>query len=95
MNLKILPKNLHHLVPIVQKWGINDDDLRSELILNSPDSELYLLVNSIDDTDSDNLDDWFTSESFIKNPLSEEVIMFSCFIMAFDYANVILNKRKN
>lgn len=89
MNLEAIPKNLHHLVPIVEKWGISDDGYREDLVSNAPKSQLNELVASFSDKDAYNLDEWLIDPLEMKK-VSEEYEKFSSFYKAFEFAVYVL-----
>ncbi|HEY8935587.1 MAG TPA: hypothetical protein VIM75_04835 [Ohtaekwangia sp.] len=92
MNNENIPFNVRHLIPLVEKWGIEDDGYRDELVFNSNNDELTELVNSIGDNEANALNDWFCDPELVKK-LSDEYIKFSVFFMAFEYAKSILESR--
>jgi hypothetical protein len=94
MDIKLIPNKLQHLIPLVEKWGIEDDSYRDEAIFNAKKIELEELVNSISEEDALVLENWFCNPSELKEP-SNEYIKFSVFFMAFEYAKSILKNRSN
>ncbi|MEL7004023.1 MAG: hypothetical protein AAFN93_14975 [Bacteroidota bacterium] len=92
MDRNLIPKTLHHLISKVEKWGIEDDGYRDELVYNSPTDGLRTLVNSLTDDDLDNLNDWLTEDELIKSP-TNEYLKFSAFFMAYEYAESVLKRR--
>lgn len=42
-----LPPSLHHLVPLIQKWSIGDDERRTEMIDRAPTKELEHLLGAV------------------------------------------------
>jgi len=93
LNNKLIPESLHQLIPLVEKWGIEDDGYRDELVENSTIEELEKLVNSISEEEADILNEWFCDPESLNDP-STEYIKFSVFFMAFEYANQILKNNK-
>jgi hypothetical protein len=55
MNKELIPKKLHHLIPLVERWGIEDDGYRDQFVYNSSTEELQNLVKGFSDEDADNL----------------------------------------
>jgi hypothetical protein len=94
MDKTLIPEKLHHLIPLVEIWGIEDDGYRDDAVFNAPKSELEGLVNSISDNDAINLDTWFCNPSELESP-SNEYIKFSVFFMAFEYAKSLLKVPNN
>jgi hypothetical protein len=92
MDIKLIPQKLQHLIPLVEKWGIEDDGFRDEAVYNAQKSELEDLTNSISEEDALILDAWFCNPSDLKEP-SYEYIKFSVFFMAYEYAKSILKNR--
>lgn len=92
MNKDNIPNKLHHLIDLVKEWGIGDDGYRDEKVESSTNEELRLLVNSINDSDADNLDEWFCSPQMLESP-SEEYLRYSEFFMAYEYAEAVLKER--
>jgi hypothetical protein len=41
MDKNHIPQNLHHLIPFVEKWRIEDDGFRDNLIYDSSIEELH------------------------------------------------------
>lgn len=89
MNIKLIPDKLQHLIPLVEKWGIEDDGYRDEALFTAEKHELESLVNSISDEDVLILDTWFCDPVELKNP-SLEYLKFSAFFMSFEYAKSLL-----
>lgn len=94
MNKDLIPDDLHHLIPLVEKWGIEDDGYRDEIIYNSSKEELHQLVNSFTDKDADNLNSWLTDPALVSSPTSE-YLKFSAFFLAYEYAEILLKNRIN
>ena len=92
MDTSKIPNNLHHLMDLVATWGICDDGYRDELIENSTTEELQYFVDSVDDTTLDNLNKWLSDENEITKS-SDEYVNYSCFYMAFEYAEAVLKDR--
>ncbi len=93
MNKSNIPKSLHHLIPLVNKWGISDDSERDILVENSKIFELKELSESISDANADTLDEWLYAPPMLENP-SFEYIKYSNFFMAFEYARVVLKNKR-
>jgi hypothetical protein len=87
-----VPEKLHHLIPLVQKWGIGDDGYRDEALTNANITELIELTTSISDEDANNLNEWLIDPNEMKL-CTQEYLMYSAFFLAFEYANAILNDR--
>lgn len=95
MNLRKekVPAEITTLLPMVEKWGINDDYKREKKVSNASDEELVKLVKCLDGFDESILFDWLEGpESYDVNP-SEEYIAFTCFTMAIDSAKIKIKDR--
>lgn len=93
MNKELIPENLHHLIPLVEKWGIEDDGYRDNFIFNSSFDELKELVFGFSDIDADNLNKRLIDPGQIKN-CTAEYLRYSAFFMAYEYAEALLKSRK-
>lgn len=87
-----IPDKLHHLIHLVEKWGINDDGYRDELIENASTEDLQNIVDSIDEQTLSNLNNWLSDNNEILK-LSAEYINYTCFYMAYEYAERVLEDR--
>ena len=92
MNKKNIPKSLHHLIPLAEKWGIEDDGDRDNLVFNATEGELRLLTNPIQNLNSDVLNEWFCNPILIKQP-TVEYLKYSALFMAFEYAKSIIKNK--
>jgi hypothetical protein len=93
MNKELIPQSLHHLIPLVEKWGIEDDGYRDNVIFNSSVDELKELVFGFSDNDADNLNKWLIDPYQIKK-CTAEYLKYSAFFMAYEYAESLLKSRK-
>jgi hypothetical protein len=94
MNKDLIPQSVHHLIPLVEEWGIGDDGYRDEKIEHATTEELEHLVNSFTDKDADHLNEWLIDPQLLKSP-TQEYLDFSAFFMAYEYANAVLKSRRN
>ena len=92
MNNEEIPDKLHHLIPLVEKWGISDDGYRDEAVEKATDLELEVLVEGITKEDAKELNRWFTDPRAL-SMLTDEYINYSAFFMAYEYAKVVLKSR--
>ncbi|HEY8935586.1 MAG TPA: hypothetical protein VIM75_04840 [Ohtaekwangia sp.] len=92
MNKDNIPKQLHHLIDLVNRWGISDDGYRDEQIERASTAELEKLVSSIDKENLKDLNDWLTDESQMMKS-TDEYINYTCFYMAYEYAEAVLKSR--
>ncbi len=88
-----MPEKLKHLIPVVEKWGINDDGFRDEYINGSSTLELSNLINSVNEEDMVNLNKWLSDELEVQKS-TDEYINYTCFVMAVEYAQAVLKSRK-
>ncbi len=93
MKNSLIPEKLHHLIPMVERWGIEDDGYRDEVIHNAQKNELENIVNSISIEDAIELDTWFCNPLELNSP-SIEYLKFSAFFMAFEYAKLLLKNNE-
>lgn len=92
MELKNIPISLRHLVDLVCEWGINDDGYRDEKIEESSSIELRQFIDCVDEKIIAEMNFWLSDEAEIKKS-SNEYIDYTCFLMAFEYAQAVLNSR--
>lgn len=88
----MIPIKLHPLIPLVKKWGIEDDGYRDEAIEKANGSELKELVSSINTENAKELDKWFCDPDMLSKP-TNEYIKYSVFFMAYEYAKAVLKSR--
>jgi hypothetical protein len=92
LNKELIPTCLHHLIPLVDYWGIEDDGERGHLIYNSSTKQLSELIQSFSNEDANNLNEWLIDEVQIKMCTSE-YIKYSAFFEAYEYAKSLLKSR--
>ena len=87
----LVPEPFRRWIPLAEQWGIGDDLIREDCVMEATTQELQDLLKF----DYENvLDAWLAGpEAKSPNP-TNEYIAFSCLGMAWDYAAVILEKRK-
>ena len=96
MKTNLIPNELHYLIDLVEKWGLTDDSYRDEQIINASNNDLIEISNSLPNDKLEIMNEWL--ESNATNPeinMSEEYINFTCYLMAFEYATLVLEKRNN
>lgn len=93
MKREAIPFEFHHLIPLVEKWGIEDDGYRDEAVEKASNAELETLVQSITTESADELDKRFTDPLMLSKP-SAEYMKYSVFFMAYEYAKAVLKSRK-
>jgi hypothetical protein len=89
-----IPEHLHHLIPFVEKWGVEDDGFRDSMIFNSSNRELQELVDSCSDRDAENLNKWLSDPGEVKQP-SDEYLKYSAYFLAYEYGEALLKSRAN
>jgi hypothetical protein len=91
---KNIPIELHHLIYLVNEWGINDDGYRDEYIEQSFTNELIEFVDSIEEKDLIILNTYLSDEEELtKSP--DEYINYTCFLMAYEYSKAVLKSKIN
>lgn len=93
-DLTKIPETCHHLIPLVERWGIGDDFDREDAVTTASQEELEHLVASIQALPTEELYDWLVAEADQGNP-SPEYLAFTCMTMAYDSARVTLAKKRN
>lgn len=96
MKLDLIPYELHYLINLVEKWGLSDDGYRDEQILNASNNELNEIKNSLPNDKLEVLNNWLelnANNSAIN--MSDEYINYTCYLMAFEYSQIILRNRNN
>lgn len=94
MNLKPdnVPKPLIQLLPIAEKWGIEDDFEREEALASASKEELESIVHSIDSVSDEDLYDWLAGDSANDDNPSQEYIALTCLTMSIDSAKIKLSR---
>lgn len=80
-----IPKELHGLIPLAEKFGVSDDCLRESLVKNSSVPEINELKSGVC-SNEDALDNWLAGLEAQGPSFSDEYIAFSAMRMAADYA---------
>jgi hypothetical protein len=83
LNPANVPEPLRVLIPLAERWGINDDLMREDRIAKAPPEELAALTAAINRYE-DELDDWLAGPEADSPGPSEEYIAFSAMRMAAD-----------
>lgn len=92
MRIENIPTELRHLIDQAKKWGIGDDGYRDEQIELATTEELKSLISIFDEKTLMCFNDWLSDEDEAKNS-TDEYVLFTCFLMAFEYAEAIYNDR--
>jgi hypothetical protein len=88
-----VPQALHSVIPIAEKWGINDDYDREEKLAQASVAELQALISSIDDISDEDLYGWLEGPESSSSTPSKEYVSFTCLTMAIDSAKTKLKRR--
>ena len=94
MDTNNIPNELHHLIEMVEEWGINDDGFRDEYIENSSTDKLIAFVESLKEEDLILMNDYLSDNKEIEKS-SDEYINYTCFLMAYDYSKAVIKSRNN
>lgn len=85
---KRIPSGIVSLIPLAERWGIEDDLERSYAIDNADRNELAELAHCLDQIDTTELEEWLIGlESFRERP-SREYAAITCLTMAVEQARV-------
>lgn len=97
MNLKPdnVPKPLIQLLPMAEKWGIEDDFDREEALAGACQNDLEELVHSIDNVTDEDLYDWLAGDLAEDANPSAEYVALTCLTMAIDSAKLKLARLKS
>lgn len=91
MNKDIIPKELHFLIKMVEKWGLPDDGYRDEQLYNASKSELQDIIQSLSIDDYETLNQWLVNNAENENiNMSNEYVNFTCYLMAYEMAEVLI-----
>lgn len=85
LNPKKVPKELRHLIPWAEKFGIGDDLIREDFFAKTPAEEIAELKKLITKHD-DLLDDWLAGPEAEGPRFSKEYLAFSSMRMGADCA---------
>jgi hypothetical protein len=89
-----VPQPLVPLLPLAEKWGSGDDLERSSRVERASNEQLLELLEAVNRCQNE-LFDWLAGpESYSADP-TKEYIAFSDLAAAFDYAKVLLRRRKD
>lgn len=87
-----VPIGLRHLIPLAEKYGVNDDCYRAELLESLDESEEQELMGLFDDW-TDELDAWLCGQEADSSSPSNEYVTFTCLTMAAEFVRVRHKKR--
>ncbi len=78
-----VPKNLRHLIPLAEKFGVSDDIMRLDLMKKTPKAELKELQKVVMQHE-ELLLEWLAGSAADQKTFSDEYIAFSAMLMAVD-----------
>jgi len=90
INLEELPRDFHKLIPWIRRWGICDDNDRSEKINKASSDTLARLVDAVE-PEFNALNAYL--ESFQNEPLTESAIMLGALAEGASEAKLLLQRR--
>ena len=93
LNHENIPQAVSTLLPIVLRWGINDDYTREKEINSASTEDLLNLVKSLESIDYNILYEWLEGPESFKSSPSIEYVAFTNYTMAIDSAKIKLKKR--
>ncbi|PQV65232.1 hypothetical protein B1R32_102241 [Abditibacterium utsteinense] len=82
-----VPIELHSLIPLAEKWGIDDYSMRSDFIKKSPRADSVAMKKQVE-SNIELIEDW------LAGPLSDgpdytlEYLTFTCLVMAADAVKI-------
>lgn len=80
-----VPKALRKFVPYAQIWGHNSEDIRFDIVQETPPSLKRHVYSVIMEPDvQDRFDDWLAGPAVDCWPLSEAYLAFTCLRMSAD-----------
>ncbi|MCL5244258.1 hypothetical protein M4I21_00450 [Cellulophaga sp. 20_2_10] len=91
-NEENIPKKLRALISKAKKWGLGDDGYRDEQIENSSIEELKSLVNIFTEEIIVEFNEWLSDENEVQKS-TDEYLLFTCFFMAYEYAESVLEEK--
>ncbi len=83
-----VPRSLHVLIPIVEKWGIGDDYEREHLISTASLEELKKLVECYNLIDENDLWSWLAGDESFGDKPTFEYLAFTNMTMAVESAKL-------
>jgi hypothetical protein len=86
----LVPPDLHHLIPLAEKWGIGDDIIRNDFIDKSSRAEMRELHDGLAEPASARITEWINS--FADTPLSDEAAAFMYMEIARDEMGFYLDE---
>lgn len=87
----LVPPDLHHLIPLAEKWGIGDDIIRNDFIDKSSRADMRELHDALTEPSSARITEW--RNSFAGSPLSDEAAAFMYMEIALDEMSYYLEEK--
>ncbi len=87
-----VPSSLWPYIELAARWGIPDDGYRDEAVHQASTEELINFVKQVNGMDEDALDNWLVGPEADSDNPSEEYVAFTCLLMAYDLAKVLLER---
>ncbi len=88
-----VPVGVAPLIPMAERWGIEDDYERHRAVEEASLEDLQRLTRCLDTINEDDLFGWLCGPEAQSSPPTEEYCAFTCLTMAVDLAQVILTRR--
>lgn len=92
MDDKRLPSQLGSLVPLLSRWAIGDDMIRSREVEKASRHDLEALVAAVDSVDQDVLYGWLAGPEANSPTPSAGYVAVTCLTMAADEARISLRQ---
>jgi len=90
INYRDLPEEFHKLIPLIKRWGICDDNERSEKIGKSSSKALAKLVDAVEPEFSI-INKYL--DTFNKRPFTEQAILLGALAEGTSEAKILLKRR--
>jgi hypothetical protein len=81
-----VPKDLRHLIPLTEYWGVGDDLIRDDIVDKADPQAKQALVAPVAKHDNA-LDAWLTSPEALRLGPTPAYVAFTCMRMASDLAS--------
>jgi hypothetical protein len=78
-----VPPALRHLIPLAERFGISDDLIREDVVVQSPAADLAAMRSAVE-AHNDAFDEWLAGPSADGPDFSPEYIAFTCLRMTAD-----------
>jgi hypothetical protein len=86
-----VPKELRHLLPLAEYWGVGDDLIRDDIVYKADPEARQALVAAVA-RHEDALSAWLTSPEALHLGPTPAYVAFTCMRMASDLAEVLARK---